>query len=230
MNENSKSLNEDEIIHHINWDYNDNNENNLIVIPKLIHELIHVYLGYVTRDEINTLVSEYKSSKILKNKSVAFLNFKMGKLVNTNKNCELSLTCKDKIGVIPKQKKVDKINHKKLYESVYGIVKDDWDIHHIDWNHDNNEINNLIAIPKKLHFLTHKYWGYVSREEYIKLIAEFPKYPKTASVGYLNYHLVKFVDKNKNTDLARQCKTIKDTTIIRYRAEFDWRDGKNGLS
>jgi hypothetical protein len=231
MKETHIKLKESEIVHHINWDYTDFSETNLIVIPKLIHELIHEYLGYVTRDEINTLVNHFNASKNLRSVPTSFLNLKLSRLVNTNKDCELSLSCKNKLGVLPKKEKKEKrVNHKKLYESIHGKVKNGWDVHHIDWNRENNDINNLIAIPKKLHQLTHKYWGYVDREEYERLLIEFPKLPSTASISYLSFHLSKFVNKRKTSDLAKRCKSNMEVSILRYRAAFDWRDGKNGLS
>jgi len=231
MIETHKELKDGEIIHHINWDYNDYDESNLIIIPKQINELIHGYLGYVNREEINILVENFISKK-LKHKPISVLNLRLSNLINTNKKCEISLKCKNNIGILDKQKevKIKKISHKKIYEKVYGKVKDGWDVHHIDWDHENNNINNLIAIPKKIHYLTHKYWGYVEREEYEILLVEFPKYPHTASLGYLNHQLIKFVNTNKRSNLAIGCKGIMDSTILRFRAAFDWRDGKNGLS
>ena len=47
--------------------------------------------------------------------------------------------------------------HKKIYEKIHGKTPITHDIHHIDWNHENNVIDNLISIPKKIHKLTHKY-------------------------------------------------------------------------
>lgn len=35
-------------------------------------------------------------------------------------------------------------------------VPDTFDIHHIDLNRDNNDINNLVALPKELHNQYHK--------------------------------------------------------------------------
>lgn len=45
-----------------------------------------------------------------------------------------------------------KDNYKALFESHYGItVPKGYEIHHIDLNHDNNSIENLMVIPKGLH-------------------------------------------------------------------------------
>ena len=49
------------------------------------------------------------------------------------------------------------MNYKKAYENYYGIiVPDDFEIHHIDYNHGNNAMNNLVALPKELHRKLHE--------------------------------------------------------------------------
>ena len=45
----------------------------------------------------------------------------------------------------------------------------DIDVHHIDWNKNNNDINNLIAVPKMVHVVIHQS-GYLNREEINSLI------------------------------------------------------------
>ena len=48
-------------------------------------------------------------------------------------------------------------NYKKLYEKLTNKKVPLWfDIHHIDMNRQNNNIENLIAIPKQLHKDLHK--------------------------------------------------------------------------
>ena len=43
-------------------------------------------------------------------------------------------------------------NYRQYYKDYYGIdFSDEYEIHHIDFNHKNNEINNLVLLPKKLH-------------------------------------------------------------------------------
>ena len=46
-----------------------------------------------------------------------------------------------------------KTDYKKLYSQYFGITWDTskYQIHHIDGNHNNNEIDNLILLPVKLH-------------------------------------------------------------------------------
>ena len=39
-----------------------------------------------------------------------------------------------------------------IYEETYGVkLPKDFDVHHIDGNRSNNDPDNLIAIPRKLH-------------------------------------------------------------------------------
>lgn len=55
-------------------------------------------------------------------------------------------------------------NYRKLYESVHGKIVNGWEIHHIDFNHDNNDIENLISVPKEVHVMIHQ-CGFMDREE-----------------------------------------------------------------
>lgn len=49
------------------------------------------------------------------------------------------------------------MNYRKLYERHYGIkIPPDYDIHHINFNHEDNRVENLILLPKKLHQRIHK--------------------------------------------------------------------------
>lgn len=47
-------------------------------------------------------------------------------------------------------------DYRKFYKDYYGIkFTAEYDIHHIDFNRDNNNIDNLILLPKKLHAKYH---------------------------------------------------------------------------
>lgn len=49
------------------------------------------------------------------------------------------------------------MDYRKLYEENYGItIPSSYDIHHIDLNHDNNSLDNLLMIPHELHMRLHK--------------------------------------------------------------------------
>ena len=48
-------------------------------------------------------------------------------------------------------------NCRKIYADYFKIqVKDGYHIHHIDFNPENNDIENLLLLPKKLHQRLHK--------------------------------------------------------------------------
>lgn len=48
--------------------------------------------------------------------------------------------------------------YRYAYEKRYGIkIPKGFEIHHIDWNHENNEMGNLLLIPKELHEWLHYY-------------------------------------------------------------------------
>lgn len=45
---------------------------------------------------------------------------------------------------------------RKIYINAFGNILEGFEVHHIDHNPYNNEISNLVAIPKKLHNDWHK--------------------------------------------------------------------------
>jgi len=48
------------------------------------------------------------------------------------------------------------MDYRRLYENLYGItIPPEYDIHHIDFNRDNNNIENLLLLPKDLHQRLH---------------------------------------------------------------------------
>ena len=48
------------------------------------------------------------------------------------------------------------MNYRKFYEKqTLKKIPKDFDVHHLDLNRDNNDILNLVAIPKKLHIEYH---------------------------------------------------------------------------
>ena len=49
-------------------------------------------------------------------------------------------------------------NYRRIYEEYYGIkIPEGFIIHHIDSNRDNNNISNLLMLPKTLHSRYHFY-------------------------------------------------------------------------
>ena len=57
-------------------------------------------------------------------------------------------------------------NYREKYKRYYGIeFGREYEIHHIDLNHNNNDIDNLVLLPKELH---HKYHFYLNAVRKIK--------------------------------------------------------------
>lgn len=48
------------------------------------------------------------------------------------------------------------INYRKIFREEVFCFPSSWDIHHIDFNRENNEKENLVALPKKFHAHFHK--------------------------------------------------------------------------
>lgn len=57
------------------------------------------------------------------------------------------------------------VDYKKFYSSFYGIKWDTkvFDVHHIDRNRENNDIHNLILLPKDLHKELHRVYNDLDR-------------------------------------------------------------------
>lgn len=50
-------------------------------------------------------------------------------------------------------------SYRRTYEMYCGKIPKGYEIHHIDFNHYNNDICNLVALPKELHQKYHKIAG-----------------------------------------------------------------------
>tara|TARA_R100001463_G_scaffold41227_2_gene87045 strand:+ start:1827 stop:2048 length:222 start_codon:yes stop_codon:yes gene_type:complete len=61
------------------------------------------------------------------------------------------------------------MNYRKLYEEQIGKIPKGWQVHHIDFNHNNNSLDNLIAVPELVHTVIHQ-TGYMSKDEIENLI------------------------------------------------------------
>lgn len=52
--------------------------------------------------------------------------------------------------------KIKVIDYRTKFKKHYGIdFSDEYDVHHIDLNHDNDDIDNLMILPKELHSQYH---------------------------------------------------------------------------
>jgi len=61
------------------------------------------------------------------------------------------------------------IDYRKLYEQNIEKIPAKWEVHHIDFNHNNNNLKNLIAVPSMVHMIIHQ-TGFIPRDEIENLI------------------------------------------------------------
>lgn len=58
------------------------------------------------------------------------------------------------------------MNYRSYFERNKGIkLPSNWDVHHIDFDRENNEMDNLFAMPTVMHRFIHKHWGLSTRQE-----------------------------------------------------------------
>ena len=107
--------------------------------------------------------------------------------------------------------------YKKIYENYYKIkIEKGVDIHHIDGNIKNNNIDNLICLPKKFHKCLHNWVGLISREAievllkwYNGAIEKGYKYSHRALGYYMTVKYKKLIKINPETEKQRR-KYLKD--------------------
>ena len=82
------------------------------------------------------------------------------------------------------------MNYRKFYQEQVGRKYDssEFDIHHINGNRNDNDILNLVALPKKLHHQYHYYKG--MRTEHID---DFDSIMNSDEMRYAGYFLKKSI-------------------------------------
>ena len=77
--------------------------------------------------------------------------------------------------------------HTRIVKNYFGLRKNinGYDIHHKDADHDNNELTNLVVIPRDVHMLIHRWFGnilihalhtgIISRETFYSMCTEEQK-------------------------------------------------------
>lgn len=61
------------------------------------------------------------------------------------------------------------MDYRKFYQEVTGeLIPKCFDVHHIDFNRENNSIENLVSIPKELHQAYHKTYSCLCMDSFSK--------------------------------------------------------------
>lgn len=75
-------------------------------------------------------------------------------------------------------------NYRKFYSEYYHvIVPASYDIHHIDFNHENNAPENLVALPRDLHERLH-----VAKGNYDAVARDYTLDDVTLYAGFVSNH------------------------------------------
>ena len=117
-----------------------------------------------------------------------------------------------------------KINYRKLYESHYNIlIPKSYELHHIDADRTNNNISNLIDLPKEFHKALHSWVGLIPRIYICHLLEWYLSQDKSFSAKALGYYLqVKFKKINTSKTLELECK--------KYLRNQKWNQGMSAYT
>lgn len=114
------------------------------------------------------------------------------------------------------------MNYVKFYETENNLkVQKGYEVHHVDWNRENNDIENLVHIPKKVHVCIHNYFGYVTKEECdtLRKVYEGIENPERFTNQYLKLRLRKYISRKKCL-LSKQIKGRLQHKQIEYSYNF----------
>jgi len=114
------------------------------------------------------------------------------------------------------------MNYKKIYENYYNIkILKAWDIHHIDGNRENNNIKNLISIPREFHKALHNWVGLIPENYISNLLNWYMNQNKKFSPKALGYYLaVKFKRMNTDKKLEISCKNYLKQNKFKQAINF----------
>lgn len=97
------------------------------------------------------------------------------------------------------------MHHRKKLEQEHGIkISDKYHVHHIDLNRENNEIYNLLILPKDLHIKYHMYLNEINKcakETEVKFNAKI-------CGNLLNSNSMKINSAKNLIDVLKECSAI----------------------
>lgn len=121
------------------------------------------------------------------------------------------------------------MDYRKIYAEHYGIrIPKDYDIHHIDLNHDNNNLENLILIPHELHMRLHK----CINGGLVSIAAETLQFRFCVMPSHCNasaYHLKQFAEVYDELTIWSSRKDFEDRRLYGYDGymPFDYNEFRN---
>jgi hypothetical protein len=118
-------------------------------------------------------------------------------------------------------------NYRKIYKEYYNTkINKGWQVHHIDWNCENNNPLNLIAIPRRLHSIIHSHFGYIKRNEIESVLDIFLsiKNIDNFSKGALINKLSKSIKKDPSKK-AVECFSGQNRGIVNHSYHVAYKGG-----
>ena len=125
--------------------------------------------------------------------------------------------------------------HRKIYYKHHNKLPNPrCDVHHIDGNRYNNNIDNLIEMPRQLHQALHNYIGLLPRKYILLLLKWFVRKQKNKfSKAWLELNIKKQVSKfklsNEVVKRNREYLIKKEERYKRYISRFQWQEKERNL-
>ena len=99
------------------------------------------------------------------------------------------------------------MDYRKKYIEKYGIIPNNFEVHHLDGDRCNNEFENLVAIPKDIH---NKYHNIKSKMiNFLKMFRDFRSLPKKTNIGIIDEYK-KITDVIFEYEMQRDSKSITE--------------------
>lgn len=106
------------------------------------------------------------------------------------------------------------MHYRKIYENKVSILPKDFEVHHLDCNRENNDIYNLVHLPKKIHSKLHsiknrydksitsineyKYFYTSEKKKYLKYIEDYIDFKTKILSFYISERDMLILNKNNN--------------------------------
>ena len=106
------------------------------------------------------------------------------------------------------------MNYRKIYKKRYGIdFSADYEIHHIDMNRSNNDIENLILLPKELHRKLHNTYNNIYLSLDYERIIKFEYCSKQLVCSMLAEQLRDLADVYEKCQYWASCKEMEELAL-----------------
>ncbi len=118
------------------------------------------------------------------------------------------------------------VSYTKTYEKHHNIkIPKGFEIHHIDANRNNNNIDNLIMLPKEFHRALHNWVGLIPRHHIEKLLDWYKNQNRKFTPKALGYYLsAKFKKNNTDKKLEIACKKYLRDLKFHQAVAFKFND------